>query len=261
MSLRILYRDPFFVAVDKPAGFYVHPPEDKSQLISRSINCLSILRDQLGAYLYPVHRLDRATSGVLLYALDTETASRLCGLFQEKQVTKVYYAVTRGWIPDEGVIDAPLRSDFDSEERKDAVTKFSCLARMEIQSAVGRYTTARYSMARVEPLSGRMHQIRRHFAHLSHPLIGDSVYGDGKQNRFFRENLKIPGLLLKAHSLELSHPMTGELMRISGRWSGIWHRVFDHFGVCPVPTRNLKSEFDQNEARPDTREAQSSALA
>jgi tRNA pseudouridine65 synthase len=234
MNFRILYQDDSFVAIDKPAGFHVHPPEDPRHLISQSWNCLYLLRKQLGSYLYPVHRLDRATSGVLLFGLKSETARRLCESFQNQKIKKTYYCVTRGWIKESGLIQHPLRSEHDPEIRLDAKTSYVGLAQLELPESVGKYPTARYSLVQIQPYSGRRHQIRRHMDHLAHPLIGDTVYGSGEHNRFFRERLGIQGLLLKAYSVELEHPQTGAPIRIVSRWNGLWHRVFDLFGFCPI---------------------------
>lgn len=240
MNLRILYQDEHLVAVDKPAGFHVHPPEDETLRISPNFNSLHLLKKQLGKYLYPVHRLDRATSGVLIFALQSETARLIAKLFQNRQIKKTYYCVVRGWTSAEsGTIDRPLAQKKGGEvssPKVPALTNYTRVAHVELPIAVGRYSTARYSLVRVEPVTGRMHQIRRHFASISHPLIGDTVYGVGEHNRVFRQNLGISGLLLKAYSLELQHPVTGEMLQVTARWNGIWHKVFDLFGQCPYGT-------------------------
>ncbi|HAR42978.1 MAG TPA: pseudouridylate synthase [Bdellovibrionales bacterium] len=231
-QLRILYQDEQLVAVDKPAGFQVHPPENSEYSISAATNCLAILKKQLGRYLYPVHRLDRATSGALIYAFSSEAAARIQNQFQSGAVRKSYYAVVRGWTPDEGVIESPLQAEEDPTP-KTALTRYRTLKRVEMNIAVGKHPTSRYSLLEVRPETGRFHQIRRHFAHISHPLIGDSAHGDGKHNRVFREKLGANALLLKAYSLQLQHPQTGSPLLICSRWGGLWHRVFDLFGVCP----------------------------
>ncbi|MDR3607542.1 MAG: pseudouridine synthase [Oligoflexia bacterium] len=229
MEFRVLYQDQWLIAVDKPAGFQVHQPEDPRHRVSKSFDCLWLLRRQTGRYLYPVHRLDRATSGVLLFAFDAEAANRISEAFRERTVNKTYYCITRGWAPESGVIDHALTEGADSR------TDFTTVARVELPYAVGqRYSTARYSLVRAEPVTGRMHQIRRHFAHLSHPLIGDTIYGDGHHNRFFREQLEVRALLLKAHSLELAHPINGSPLRFRSRWNSMWLKLFDLFGVCPL---------------------------
>jgi len=230
MSLRILYQDPFLIAINKPAGFYVHPPEDFAYRIPNEFNCLYLLRKQVNEYLYPVHRLDRATSGVLLFALNPSSAKALCDLFQQRKVKKTYFCVTRGWTEEVGVIDYPL-------EGVDSLTAFQQVARLETPHPIGRYSSSRYSILRVEPHSGRRHQIRKHLRHISHPLIGDTAYGDSAHNRLFREKWDIGRLLLKAYSIEVDHPETGLPLRITSRWDGLWHRVFDLFGVCPLEPR------------------------
>ena len=233
MSFRILHQDPFLVAVDKPAGFHVHPPEDPTVHISQSVNCLAILRRQLDRFIYPVHRLDCATSGVLIFALDSESASKLATQFREREIQKTYYAVARGWVSDAEMIDRPLKSE-DRQSELPSVTRIGCFARIEMPHSVGRYSSARYSLVRAEPETGRLHQIRRHLAGSGHPIVGDSVHGDGAHNRYFRNELKIPSLLLKAQSLKLRHPRTEEPLFLESRWTGKWHRVFDLFGICPT---------------------------
>lgn len=233
IQFRILYHDSSLIAIDKPAGFQVHPPEDPRRRISNDTNCLYLLRQQIGTYLYPVHRLDRATSGVVIYALESSAARELARQFQEKVVQKTYYAVTRGWISSDGEIDHPLKSEHDPEVRKEALTHYSPVSTVELPIASERHPTSRYSLVKVEPKTGRMHQIRRHFAHHSHPLIGDTIYGDGKQNRVFRELLNENALLLKAYSICIQHPVTQKPIFIHGKWNHLWHRVFDLFGTCP----------------------------
>ncbi len=232
MPLRILHQDEHLVIVDKPAGFQVHPHEE-GHALSRETNCLYLLKKQLGQYLYPVHRLDRATSGVLCFALTPESAGLLQKLLQSGEIRKTYYAVTRGWTDEDGLIDHPLKPLYSDKPPQEARSIYQRIAQIELPHATGRYATTRLSLVRTSPLTGRTHQLRRHFAHLSHPLIGDSVYGDGKYNRFFKEHLKLPGLFLKAYSLEFRHPFTDEPLRIISRWSHGWHQLFDVFGVCP----------------------------
>jgi tRNA pseudouridine65 synthase len=224
--LRILYQDEDLVAIEKPSGFHVHPPEDQRHRISQAVNCLAILRKQIDRYLYPVHRLDGATSGVLLFALSAEAASRVQSQFQSQGIRKTYFAVVRGWVEPEGVIDSALD---DAPSR----TSFSRLGTLELPVEVARYPTSRYSLVRVHPHTGKMHQIRRHFAHIRHPLIGDSIYGDGKHNRFFRDKIVGSGLFLKAYSLALTHPRSGCALKITSRWNHEWHQLFDLFGICP----------------------------
>lgn len=234
MQFRILYQDPHLIAIDKPAGYHVHPPEDESIQISQKRNCMALLRKQINQYLHPAHRIDCPTAGVVLFALDVEASRRINLLFQERRIRKTYYCVVRGWAPEEDRITRALAGEKDGGVKLDAETVFARMARIELPHAVGRYSTARYSLLHVEPLTGRLHQIRRHLAGAGYPLVGDTVHGDGEHNRHFRNQLQIPGLLLKAQALSFEHPMTQEPIYIESRWSGRWHRIFDLFGVCPL---------------------------
>lgn len=251
MKFRILFQDEWLVAIDKPAGFQVHPPEDPRHTLARGRNCLFLLRRQIEKKLYPVHRLDSPTSGVLIFALDPMTAAGMQRLFQQEEIQKTYVAVARGWLDERGSIDYPLKSiDEPVETEKPALTHYQLIARAERPSPIGRYDSARHSLLFIEPRTGRRHQIRRHLAHLSHPLIGDSIYGDGRHNRYFKELLGEKQLFLKAYALDFRHPATGERIHLHSRWSGTWHRVFDYFGVCPYfPVENTKSGFSSS-ARP-----------
>lgn len=248
MNFRILYQDDYLVAVDKPSGYHVHPPEDFNHRISKSVNCLYLLNKQLNTYLYPVHRLDRATSGVLIFALKPDTAQLLCGLFQKQEIKKTYFCVVRGWTQENGVIDHALKSEKFKEngQRLQATTSYRRSSQSIIHHAVSKYPSGRYSLVCAEPHSGRMHQIRRHFAHISHPLIGDSVYGDSDHNRLFKEKLNIKGLLLKAYSIEFVHPHTQVNLKITARWNGLWHQVFDIFEMCPYDASLQKISSPKN---------------
>ncbi len=217
--------------MDKPHGIHVHPPEDERFRISKAENGLAILRDQLGKYIYPVHRLDRSTSGVLLYALSSEAAGELGKLFQAREIRKTYFSVVRGEALTEGVIDSPLAEE--GKEAVDARTNFTRVGFVELPWKSARFETSRYSLLRVNPETGRYHQIRRHLRRVNHPLIGDTVHGDGVHNRHWREVIGRHYLFLKCYSLEFKNPFTGLDIRITSRWNSEWLRVFDLFGVCP----------------------------
>ncbi|MDP6775952.1 MAG: pseudouridine synthase [Candidatus Latescibacteria bacterium] len=199
--LEILYRDGYYAAVNKPSGLFVHP----SQLDRRAASCMPRLRDQLGRRVYPVHRLDRPTSGVLLFALNPEAARKMCRVFEQREVTKGYLAVVRGFAPESGRIDHPLRED-KSKQPVEAVTAYTRKATSELPIPMGPHPTARFSLVRAVPHTGRMHQIRRHFSHISHPVAGDTNHGDSAQNRFIREHLGVDRLLLMATDLAFVHP-------------------------------------------------------
>jgi len=196
----VLFQDDYFVAVAKAGGIGVHRRAGCAE-----VPLLQRLRRQLGRRVYPVHRLDRAASGVVVFGLSSAAASRLCGLFAARAVEKVYWAVVRGHVAESGVIDHPLAREPQKPVRA-AVTEYRRLACTTLPFAVGRYQTARYSLVEVRPLTGRHHQIRRHFAHISHPIVGDTVHGDGRHNRFFREHFDLHRLLLMARRLRFRHP-------------------------------------------------------
>jgi tRNA pseudouridine65 synthase len=177
-------------------------------------SALTMVRDQLGQRLWPVHRLDRATSGVLLFARSTEAASRLMQQWPAAETKKKYLAVVRGWLPESGSIDYPLPRLEHHEQRQEAVTLFRSLYFAELPISDGRHPTARYTLVELSLRTGRRHQLRRHMAHLRHPIIGDVDYGDGRHNRIFREQLHCHRLLLHALILTFRHPFTAELVRI-----------------------------------------------
>jgi tRNA pseudouridine65 synthase len=198
MNVPVLFRDEILLAMDKPSGLAVHRGAARDRVFA-----LQIVRDQVGQRVYPVHRLDRATSGVLLFALDPATARRMQETFETGEVEKRYLALVRGIPPELGVIDHPVPKDEDGP-RVPAVTEFRRLAVFE-----------RYALIEARPLTGRRHQIRRHFKHISHPLIGDVRYGKGEHNRLFRERFGLHRLALHAVELTFPHPGTGELLRIT----------------------------------------------
>ncbi len=213
--LEIVYQDEYLVAINKPSGLLVH----RSWLDKAATQfAMQMLRDQLGQYVYPIHRLDRPTSGLLLFALSSEIAKIMSEQFAAREPQKTYYAVVRGWC-DHGELDYPLKEELDkiadkhaSQEAsfKAAVTQYQCLQQVELPYPVGRYQSARYSLMELMPKTGRKHQLRRHLAHLRHPIVGDTSHGDGKQNAFAKQTLGNQRLLLHAAKLVCSHPVTGE---------------------------------------------------
>tara|TARA_B100001094_G_scaffold192495_1_gene186351 strand:- start:3441 stop:4172 length:732 start_codon:yes stop_codon:yes gene_type:complete len=213
MLLDVLYEDEALIAVHKPAGLLVH----RSALARReTLFAMQLVRDQIGQHVYPVHRLDRPTSGVLLFAKSSVVAHLLCQQFQNQQVDKVYYAIVRGYLTQTDTLDYPLQEELDKiadkqakidKAAQEAITFYQGCAQVELPFAVGRYPTTRYSLVRLEPKTGRKHQLRRHLAHLRHPIVGDTTHGDGKHNRFFREQFESSRLLLIAKSISFMHPL------------------------------------------------------
>lgn len=215
--LEILYQDDYFVAVNKPPGLLVHrSPIDKRE----KQFALQMVRNQVGCRVYPVHRLDRPTSGVLLFALSSDIAGQAGQLYKTGQIRKKYIAVVRGFIPERGTIDHPVKEVKDRYLRPKnqpgnqaakifaAITDYRQLAKIELPFAVDKYNTARYSLAALYPKTGRRHQLRLHMKHISHHIIGDTKYGKDVHNKFFVGQFNCKGLLLSAVKLSFVHPVT-----------------------------------------------------
>ncbi|KFZ37192.1 pseudouridine synthase [Shewanella mangrovi] len=235
-DIRILFEDEHMVAIHKPAGLLVH----KTYLARKErFFAMQLTRDLVGCHVFPVHRLDRPTSGVLLFAKNSQVAKLLCEQFAGRDIQKHYLALVRGNMHEAGELDYPLREELDDiadkharqdKAAQDAVTQFSPLLNSEIPYPSGRYPSSRFCLLRLKPLTGRKHQLRRHMAHLRHPIIGDTTHGDGKQNRFFREHFGINRLWLLAQKLELTHPILGTPMTITTELEAEWLEVFAGLG-------------------------------
>ena len=219
----ILFHNDTLVAINKPSGIKVHRGDGDPR---REEFVLQRLRDQIGRRLYPVHRLDRATSGVLVFALTRGAARSLARSFARQEVGKTYLAVVRGYTAEKGHVDRPLTKDprdrGPDARRQTALTRYVRLDTVELPIAVGPYGTSRYSLLRVEPHTGRMHQIRRHLCHLAHPVIGDRQYGDNQHNRSFKENWNCRRLLLAATELTLPLPGTRAPLKVIAPLEGIF---------------------------------------
>ncbi len=224
LPIELLHRDERIVVVAKPSGLMVHRTN-----ISRDRVFLSeILREQLGQRVWTVHRLDRATSGVLLCALDVEAAGELGKQFMAGTVEKRYLAIVRGWIDDEGVVERPLRHEQRGDQN--ARTRFRCLARTEIDEPVAPHPTARYSFVELIPETGRRHQLRRHMNGLAHPIIGDVNHGDRRHNRLFRMKFRSHRLLLHAERLAFDHPDSGTRLELRTPPPAEFRKVIDALG-------------------------------
>jgi tRNA pseudouridine65 synthase len=232
----ILYQDDHFVAINKPAGLLVH----RSDIDRRETRfALQMVRDALGQRVYPLHRLDKPTSGVLLFALHEAMARQAMPLFAENLVKKTYLAVVRGFTQEAGVIDYPLREELDKmtdararqdKPAQEAVTEFRSLATVELPFPVGRYASARYSLLDVAPQTGRKHQIRRHMKHIFHPILGDTTHGDGKHNQFLRDQFQVRRLLLHAREMSFVHPVSGETVVVHAGLDEDFSRLIGAFG-------------------------------
>ena len=213
--LDILYLDEYLAIVHKPAGWLVHRTAlDKGE--SRFV--LQTLRDQIGQHVWPVHRLDKGTSGVLVFALNADVARTLGLAFETAEgLHKTYRAVVRGWPLDQGLIDHPLKRMPDDmrcarEAVQPAQTHYQTLRRGTLPVAQGEFASLRWAEVALQPLTGRRHQLRRHMKHIAHPIIGDATHGKGPLNRAVAEWLGLQRLWLHAHSLALHHPVSGQPM-------------------------------------------------
>lgn len=230
MSLHVIYEDETLVAIDKPPRRLVH----RSYLARHERSVMEDLRDQLGAWVYPVHRLDRPTSGVLLFAKSSEVARVLSGSFERQEVTKRYVALVRGWVHEPFTVDRPLKEPHDKlgdtlsdPERpaQEAKSFFAPLERLELPVSFGRFPTARYSLVEARPHTGRRHQLRRHLHGATHPIIGDTSYGRTEHNRYFRERWGSDRLLLASVELSLAHPTSGQTLTLRAPISGDFERL------------------------------------
>lgn len=201
--LEILYQDEYIVAINKPRDLLVHKSFIASDIQEYAIQ---ILRDQIGQYVYPVHRLDRKTSGVLLFALDKEILKQLNDDFATRKVEKTYIAIVRGYTQDIEDIDYALTND--NGQLQDARTSYKTLQRVEVAIPFGKHDTSRYSLVEAYPETGRQHQLRKHFKHIFHPILGSRPHGCNKQNKLWLDRFGLGAMLLHGLSLKFEHPIT-----------------------------------------------------
>ncbi|RUO68801.1 tRNA pseudouridine(65) synthase TruC [Idiomarina ramblicola] len=232
-ELEIVYQDEYLAVINKPSGLLVH----RSRIASGAREfAMQMLRNQMGRHVYPVHRLDRPTSGLLIFALNSDVARSLTEQMTARQVRKTYHAVVRGYVSDSGTIDYSLKEELDKladadadtdKEKQSAITHYECLKQVELPYKVSKkHDTTRYSLVQMQPETGRKHQLRRHMAHIRHPIVGDTNHGDGRHNNFFRSHFDIHRLLLAATALSFHHPVSGEPMNLELPLPDEFHRPF-----------------------------------
>lgn len=200
-AARLIFVDDGLIAVAKPPGVLTHPGGWSRDTYSVLVG----LRSLFGQHVYPLHRLDRATSGVLLFARNSPMASRYRTVFETNQLKKTYLAVVRGWPDEEGMVDRALKCP-ETGRVKNAKTTFRRLATAAIEEPLGKFPTGRFGLVEVELETGRWHQIRRHMNGETHPVVGDSTHGDTRFNRYSREQLGIERLMLHASTVEFDDP-------------------------------------------------------
>jgi tRNA pseudouridine65 synthase len=226
--LEIIYQDENLIAINKPHGLLVHQSS-----IARDATefALQLLRDQVGKHVSPVHRLDRKTSGILLFAFDKVSEIAMHQQFMNAEPDKKYLAILRGFTPDTMDIDYPLAKE--NGTMQDAFTSFRTLQRAEVAVAFGKHPTSRYSLVEATPKTGRMHQLRRHFSHILHPIIGDRTHGCNKQNKFFKTQWDMTTMLLHASELAFTHPITKEKIHLKAGLHDEFKRVMDFMKMEP----------------------------
>ena len=231
--IEILYQDDTLLAVNKPAGLAVH----RSKMVGNAEEFLiDLLREQIGDSVYLAHRLDRATSGVLLVARSKEVAAALGEQFMGRSVHKQYLVVVRGWPqPTEDVIDYALPGSRETGPRREARTHYRQLAAIEVPIELGRYPQQRYALLQAEPESGRFRQIRKHLAHIHHPVIGDCQHGRGDHNRLYKQHFGCHRMLLHAWRLRFAHPLSGAPMLIEAPLDQAYAALLDRFGWPQPP--------------------------
>lgn len=205
MVLEILFEDEHYIAINKPHNLLVHRTKISEE---KEAFALQYLRDQVNKIVFPCHRLDSKTAGVLLFALSHEADVAMQKQFMDHETHKEYIAIVRGHIPEEGIVDKPLAKE--NGKLQDAYTTYKCLQKTEMDFEVTRYPTSRYSLALFIPKTGRMHQLRRHAAHLRHYILGDKKHGDNTQNNYFEKQHGFYDMMLHASVLEFIHPFTQE---------------------------------------------------
>jgi len=239
--LEVLHHDDDLVAINKPSGLLVHRSR-----IDRTATAFALqaVRDQIGQYVYPVHRLDKPTSGVLLFGLSPEAARTLSAAFVERRVQKTYLAAVRGHPPEHITINRPLKPLRDkttdanaasNPEPQPAVTHLCTRTTSERPFAIGKYATSRYALVEARPETGRMHQIRRHCNGIAHPILGDGKHGDYRHNHYLRDHLGIARLLLHAYHISLPH--RGEILTLTAPLPPDFIRALDHLGLNAVEYR------------------------
>jgi tRNA pseudouridine65 synthase len=207
--------------------------------IDAEVFALQLLRDQIGQKVYPAHRLDRKTSGLLLFAKSKESNSFLQEQFRTQRVKKVYHAIVRGFISEQGLIDYPLTNEGKTQ---DAQTDFKLLKHLEIPLPSGKFPTSRYSLVELRPQQGRFHQLRKHMAHIFHPIIGDRPHGCNKQNKLWKTEFQMTSMLLHAQSLIFQLP-SQEIIELEANYSPVFQNTLELLQNYPIKQTSKASNF------------------
>lgn len=237
MEIEILYEDTYCIIVNKPNNVLVHHSHYSRNIKDDSL--LQLLRKQFdNQNFYPVHRLDRKTSGILLLSKTKENIKEFQQLFNNKIITKKYKALVRGYTDKFGIIDTPIKNN-ETGVYKQALTHYSSLQRFELEIPVKPYLTSRYSLIELEPKTGRTHQLRKHLNKIAHPIIGDHKYGNRHHNQMFKNEFNVDNLFLHAYFLEFNHPILSKNIKITLNLPKFWNTTLNCFND-KSSRRNIK---------------------
>ncbi|MCW3160507.1 pseudouridine synthase [Chryseobacterium oryctis] len=220
--LEILYHDEHLIAINKPSGLLVHKSYYAGEADEYAVEKLT---NQINQKVHLVHRLDRKTSGVLLFTLDKESLKLMSDQFMNREVDKKYIAIVRGWAKEEEVIDYDLVNE--NEVKQNAITYYRRLQTSEIDLPFLKHQTSRYSLVEAIPETGRFHQLRKHFKHILHPILGCRKHGCNKQNKLWLQTFGINKMTLHAHQLSFNHPVTHERITLNATIDEEFKRVGD----------------------------------
>ena len=227
MNLDIIFEDQFIICVNKPNNMVVHHAYH-SRNVADETSLLQLIQAEKGIKVYPIHRLDRKTSGIILLAKETIYVSKFQELFTNNEIEKTYYGVVRGFSPESKTIDSPVKGR-DASIHKDALTYLKTLEQIVLEIPVKPYDSSRYSLVELKPKTGRMHQLRVHTSKISHPLIGDIKYGDKNHDLMFEENFGWKNMFLHAGHLKFKHPFSEEVLILKANFPKDWISLFEEF--------------------------------
>jgi len=227
MTLEIIFEDEYCITVNKPNNVLVHHAHH-SRNVAEEKSLLQLLQAQVGIKLYPIHRLDRKTSGIILLAKETRFVAKFQELFTKNTIQKIYYGIVRGHTPETKIIDSPVKGR-DGKVHKEALTHLKTLEKVILDIPVKPYDSSRYSLVEMKPKTGRMHQLRVHMNKISHPLIGDTKYGDKNHDMMFDKNFGCKNMFLHAGSLEFIHPYSKKPLKVYAVFPEDWIAIYKKF--------------------------------
>jgi tRNA pseudouridine65 synthase len=227
MNLQVIYEDQWILCVNKPNNMVVHHAYF-SRNVASELSLLQLAENEKEMKLYPIHRLDRKTSGIILLAKQKEYVAMFQQLFEKKQIEKKYFGVVRGFSPEKKIIDLPVKGK-DKKKHKNAITHLSTLDSITLNIPVKPYDTSRYSLVELLPKTGRTHQLRIHTYKNNHPLLGDSKYGDINHNAMFVKEFGFQHLFLHAGVLLFNHPKTNQELCLIANFPKDWCTLLKNF--------------------------------